>query len=153
MTETVSIIALVVAALSMSVHFGTWLTERPIRQTTSGAVFTEIHQGRDAIAAKVMPVLGNAAILLVAITAIVVSSDATTLVISLVALALFVGDMAVTVTRNVPLNKQVQTWAVDSPPADWAIVRDRWERYHSLRTALIVVGFALLTTAVVLANT
>jgi len=56
MTEIVTIATLIIAALSMSVHFGTWLTERPMRTTTSGAVFTQIQQGRDAIAAKVMPV-------------------------------------------------------------------------------------------------
>ena len=76
----------------------------------------------------------------------------TALVLGLVALAFFVGDMTVTLTRSVPLNKQVQSWAVDSPPADWASVRDDWERYHTLRTALIVVGFALLAAAIVLAN-
>lgn len=46
-------------------HFGTCLTKQPMRRTTSGTVFTEVQQGRDAVAARVMPVLGNAAIVLV----------------------------------------------------------------------------------------
>lgn len=151
MTETITIVALIVTALSMSVHFGTWLTERPLRVTTSGEVFTEIQQGRDAVAGKVMPVLGNAAIVLIVATAVVVRSDGLALTLALVALVLFISDMAVTLTRNVPLNKQVQSWAIDSPPDDWSSIRDRWEHYHTVRTGLIVTGFASLAAAVVLA--
>ena len=152
MTEIVTIATLIIAALSMSVHFGTWLTERPMPTTTSGAVFTEIQQGRDAIAAKVMPVLGSTAILLVAATAIAVRSDGTALILTTAALVLFLSDMTVTLTGNVPLNKQVQSWAIDSPPTDWATVRDSWERYHTIRTVLVVSGFACLAAGVELAN-
>ena len=152
MTEIVTTATLIIAALSMGVHFGTWLTERPMRATASGAVFTEIQQGRDAVAARVMPVLGTIAILLVAATAIGVRSN--TAAVSLVgaALMLFLSDMAVTVTKNVPLNKQVQSWTVDSPPTDWTSVRDSWEHYHTIRTAFIVGGFACLAAGIVIAN-
>lgn len=146
----VSIGALIVGALSMSVHFGTWLVERPMRTTTSGAVFTEIHQGRDAIAARVMPVLGNVAILLVGATAYLVRGHSISLGLAVAALVFFLADMTVTLTKNVPLNKQVQSWAIDAPPADWSKVRDAWERFHSIRTGLIVTGFSLLVAAIVL---
>jgi hypothetical protein len=150
MTDLIGISAVVIGALSMSVHFGTWLTEQPMRRTTSGAVFTEVQQGRDAVAARVMPVLGNAAIVLVVAVAVTVRSETLPLVLAVGALALFVSDMAVTLTKNLPINKQVQSWTVTAPPADWSTVRDLWERYHSVRTGLVVAGFALLTAAVVL---
>ena len=66
MIEIVQFAALVLTSLSMGVHFGTWLTEAPLRETRSGALFTEVQQGRDRVAARVMPILGNAAILSVA---------------------------------------------------------------------------------------
>ena len=41
MIAVVQFIALLLTALSMGVHFGTWLTERPLRRTQSGALFVE----------------------------------------------------------------------------------------------------------------
>ena len=152
MTETVRIAALIVAALSMSVHFGTWVTERPMRRTASGAVFTEVHQGRDATAARVMPVLGASTLALVAVTAILSRSDTLAFALGLIALAFFAGDMIITLTKNVPINKRVQRWAVEAPPADWASVRDRWERFHTFRSILAVTGFAFLAAAIVLVD-
>lgn len=142
-------VAIVLTALSMSVHFGTWLTEAPMRETTSGAVFTEIQKGRDRVAARAMPVLENAAILMVAVCVFLSRTDLLAFVLSLAALVLIAADMAVTLTCNVPINKQVQSWNASAPPSGWAELRDRWERFHTIRTALIVSGFILLTASVV----
>jgi hypothetical protein len=60
----IQLVAITLVALSMGVHFGTWLTERPIRRTQSVALFTEIHQGRDAVATS-HAIPGNAAILFI----------------------------------------------------------------------------------------
>ena len=67
MVNIVQFVALLLTARSMGVHFGTWPTERPLRRTKSGALFIEVHQGRDQVAARVMPILGNAAIIFLAL--------------------------------------------------------------------------------------
>jgi hypothetical protein len=132
----------------MGVHFGTWLTEAPLRETRSGALFTQVQQGRDR-AAKIMPILGNAAILSVAACVFLVRAVPGAFALSLIALVFIVGDMAVTLAGNVPINKQVQNWNVAEPPPEWAELRDRWERLHTIRTMFLVSGFALLVAAVV----
>jgi hypothetical protein len=147
--ETLQFVAIVLTALSMGVHFGTWLTEAPLRETRSGELFTEVQQGRDRVAARIMPILGNAAILSVAACAFLLRAVPGAFAFSLVALVFIVGDMAVTLAGNVPINKQVQSWNLAKPPSDWAELRDRWERLHTIRTALIVSGFASLVAAVV----
>ncbi|HEX5408755.1 MAG TPA: DUF1772 domain-containing protein [Gemmatimonadaceae bacterium] len=149
MIEIVQFTALIPTALSMGVHFGTWLTEAPLLETQSGPLFTEVHQGRDRVAARVMPILGNAAILSVAACVILVRAIPGAFALSLAALILIIGDMAVTLAGNVPINKQVQNWEVAAPPSDWAALRDRWEKLHTMRTVLIVLGFALLASSVV----
>lgn len=115
MIEIFQFVALVLTALSMSVHFGTWLTEAPMRVTQSGALFTEVQQGGDRVAARIMPIIGNAAILSVLVCVVVVRAVPGAFALSLVALALIVADMAVTVRGNVPINKQVQSWNVAAP--------------------------------------
>ncbi len=147
--EIVQFVALVLTALSMSVHFGTWLTERPIRRTQSGALFTEVQQGRDKVAAKVMPVLENAAIIFIAIGVFLVREVSAAFILSLVGFVLVLSDMIVTLTKNVPINRKVQSWEVDSPPDEWKSLRDRWEKFHSIRTLLIVLGFISYTASVV----
>ena len=148
--EIVQFVALVLTALSMSVHFGTWLTERPIRRTQSGALFTEVHQGRDQVAARVMPILGNAAIIFLALGAFFAREVPRAFTLSLAGLVLVVSNMLVTLIVNVPINRKVQTWKPDSPPDEWKSLRDQWERFHSIRTLLIVSGFICYTASVVL---
>jgi len=149
MVDMFQFAAIVLTALSMSVHFGTWLTEAPIRATSSGAVFTEIQKGRDRVASRVMPILGSAAILLVAACVFLSRTVSIAFALSLAGLVLIAADMAVTLVCNVPINKQVQSWNVSAPPPDWAELRDRWEKFHTIRTALIVSGFSLFTSSVV----
>lgn len=131
MIASVQFVALVLTALSMGVHFGTWLTEAPMRETRSGPLFTEVQQGRDRVAARVMPILGNVAILSVAICAVLVRATPWALVLTLIALVLLIGDMTITFAGNVPINKQVQSWNIAAPPQEWANFRDRWEKFHS----------------------
>ena len=149
MTELLQFTAVVLTALSMGVHFGTWLTEAPLRETRSGPLFTEVHQGRDRVAARIMPLLGNAAILSVAGCVVLARAVPGAFELFLVALVLIIGDMAVTLVGNVPINKQVQSWNVAAPPPEWSALRDRWEMLHTVRTLLIVSGFTLLVFTVV----
>lgn len=67
MIEIVQFVALLLTALSMGVHFGTWLTETPLRRTQSGALFIEVHEGRDRVVARVMPILGSTALIFLAL--------------------------------------------------------------------------------------
>jgi hypothetical protein len=147
--EIVQFVALVLTALSMSVHFGTWLTERPIRRTQSGALFTEVQQGRDQVATRVMPILENAAIIFLAIGVFLVREVPIAFTLSLAGLVLVLSDMIVTLSLNVPINRKVQSWKTDSPPDEWKSLRDRWEKFHSIRTLLIVLGFICYTASVV----
>jgi uncharacterized membrane protein len=120
-----------------------------MRRTESGSLFIEVHQGRDLVAARVMPILGNAAILFVALATFLARSVPVAFELSLAGLVLVVSDMTVTLSCNVPLNRKVQSWEAHAPPAEWKQVRDRWERFHSIRTLLIVLGFALFAAGVV----
>ena len=148
MVNLIQFLAIVLTALSMGVHFGTWATETPIRRTNSGALFTEVHQGRDAVASRVMPILGNAAVLFVAFGAFLVRDHPTAFALALLGLALIISDMVVTLKFNVPLNKEVQKWKPETPPADWMRLRDRWEKFHTVRTILIVSGFGLYAASI-----
>ncbi|MGW1346310.1 anthrone oxygenase family protein [Kribbella sp. NPDC002412] len=55
-------------------------------------------------------------------------------------LLVFVTSLAI----NLPINAEQADWVVQSPPADWAAVRDRWQVAHLVRTVAAVVAFGAL---------
>ena len=47
-----------------------------------------------------------------------------------------------------PINIQVRATTSESPPADWALLRDRWHRLHAIRSIFAVVELSALISAV-----
>jgi hypothetical protein len=65
-------------------------------------------------------------------------------VLAAAALGLLVVSTAITLSVNVPIDGQIAGWTIETLPADWEHIRNRWEFYHGLRTALTLVGAACL---------
>ncbi|MEU7219062.1 DUF1772 domain-containing protein [Nocardia iowensis] len=70
--------------------------------------------------------------------------------LTVAALALLVCVFGLTIAVNLPINADQLEWSVQSPPADWSDVRDRWQIAHAVRTAAAVLAFGLLAFAAVL---
>jgi hypothetical protein len=49
--------------------------------------------------------------------------------------ALEVVVLVITMTIEVPINRQVDSWKAGSAPPTWIAIRDLWLRFHWLRTA------------------
>jgi uncharacterized membrane protein len=47
----------------------------------------------------------------------------------------------------VPINNRIAKWSPDTVPADWEQMEHRWDLYHWVRTAGLVVAFALLVAS------
>ncbi len=60
----------------------------------------------------------------------------------LVAAVVFCLLAAALVTRfgNQPVNAIVMTWNPQSPPAEWAQLRDAWWQWHMVRTGVEVIA-------------
>lgn len=54
------------------------------------------------------------------------------------------------VTRfgNIPINNQILTWNIDSPPADWLKVAQEWWHFQTVRVVLQIAAFSLVSLAV-----
>ena len=50
--------------------------------------------------------------------------------------------LVITMTVEVPINTQVQSWKAGSAPSTWMAIRDRWLRFHWLRTVVGACSFA-----------
>jgi hypothetical protein len=54
---------------------------------------------------------------------------------------LLVGALVITLSVNVPIDYAIDRWTVDTLPADWITIRDRWEACHAARTFVSLAGF------------
>lgn len=64
------------------------------------------------------------------------------------AAGLVIASFLITRLGNVPINHQINRWAVDGAPADHAEILTRWDCFHDLRTATALIAFALVITLV-----
>ena len=59
-----------------------------------------------------------------------------------------IASLAITARYELPINSGVLTWSSTTPPPGWQTARDRWDAFHTVRTATSVAALACLTAAV-----
>ena len=56
----------------------------------------------------------------------------------------------ITVFGNIPINNQIKTWSITTPPASWVELSARWWHFQTVRTIAAVFGMALLSVVVLM---
>ncbi|MEU7015212.1 DUF1772 domain-containing protein [Streptomyces sp. NPDC046385] len=64
-----------------------------------------------------------------------------------IAAALLIVSVLISVLILVPINNRGKTWTPENRPADWKEQSNRWDRFHYVRVAVIIGAFTLLVTA------
>jgi uncharacterized membrane protein len=59
----------------------------------------------------------------------------------------YVAVLAIALSTNVRINKQIASWSVQSPPDDWTLIRASWIRFHIVRTLFSLPGLACYVLA------
>jgi uncharacterized membrane protein len=67
-----------------------------------------------------------------------------------IALGLQIFAVVFSLIGPVPINNRIIKWTPDSLPNDWKSQEHRWDLYHWVRTAGLIVGFAVLVLSVTL---
>ncbi|SEE38995.1 Uncharacterized membrane protein [Streptomyces sp. 2231.1] len=68
-------------------------------------------------------------------------------VLVVIAAGLLILSVVMSILLLVPINNRNKTWTPDNRPADWKRQLHRWNRYHYVRVAVIIVAFTLLVAA------
>jgi uncharacterized membrane protein len=133
------------SALVAGVFFGPWLGLSRSIASFSPEAFLAIGKTFIANLGPVMPILMPAAILsTIPVLIVLYRRRAKAFWPTFLGSAFFVVALLITLLVEVPIDRQIADWTVESLPAGWEEIRDRWERFHVMRTFASLAGLALL---------
>ena len=140
--------------LVVGVFWGPWLGLSRSIGSFSAQTFLDIGHTMIGNLAPVMPALMITAILsTVPVLYLLHAQRATTFYPALLGLLLFVTAMLITVLVEVPIDNQIREWTVNSLPANWQQVRDRWEFFHGIRTFASLCGLGFIVASALFSKT
>ncbi|MGX6606052.1 anthrone oxygenase family protein [Micromonosporaceae bacterium Da 78-11] len=146
MLNALEVFSTVLVGVMVGVEFSVAFVINPILYALPGdnGLLGRAHGGR--MLGAVMPVWYIASLVLVTVWAVAEwHHHGTGLVVT--AGALLVVSVLMSVLLLVPINNRSKTWTPDDRPADWQQQMKRWDRFHYVRVAVIIIAFALLVAA------
>jgi uncharacterized membrane protein len=129
-------------ALVMGVFWGTWFSLSRSIASIRPETFLEVGHTMIANLGGPMSVLMPAALASSVLLLVVLFRDrgGAAFTLAVAGFVLMVGALVTTLTVNVPIDAQINDWTAMTLPPDWAATRDRWERYHTIRTFVSIAA-------------
>ncbi|WP_395359275.1 anthrone oxygenase family protein [Streptomyces sp. YH02] len=146
MLNALQVVTTVVVGVMVGVEFSVAFVINPILDALpeDSGILGRAHGGR--MLGAVMPVWYISSLVLVAAWAAAAWHDPGTPFV-VTAGALLALSVIMSILLLVPINNRGKTWTPENRPADWKQQKNRWDRLHYVRVAVIVAAFALLATA------
>jgi hypothetical protein len=143
-TKVALFISIMLDVLVSGVMWGTWLSlARTMTEYDAVTFLADGHHMIDNLATPMAALMISAVLISAATVVLLFRAGATTAAwLALVGLVLMAGVMAVTLAVEVPIDNRIQTWTLDTLPADWTAIRARWASFHTLRTFLSLAAVA-----------
>ena len=136
----IRLVAILLAALATGGLMVNWIgLARAMAQLSSASAYTEFHQATNRTFVPYMPIVVFGAILGGVAMAVVSHGGFSApgwLAIS--GAVSYAAVIALTLLTNLPTNKAIAAWSVQSPPDNWTVVRAGWIRWHIVRTLVSV---------------
>ena len=146
---TLELIVLLMAALATGGLMVNWVGLARAMARLSPSTYVELHQSTNRTFVPYMPVVVVAAIVGGVGLAVASGIHTASGQLSVFGALCYAAVIAIGVTTDVRINKQVACWSIENPPGDWAAVRARWVRFHVMRTLFSVPAFALYAAAMI----
>jgi uncharacterized membrane protein len=146
MLNALEVVTVVVVGLMVGVEFSVAFVINPILNglPEDSAQLGRAHGGR--MLGALMPFWYIGSLILSAVWA-VAGWHHPGIVLVVIAAALLVVSVLMSVALLVPINNRGKTWTAENRPEDWKEQMNRWDRYHYVRVAILIAAFAVLATA------
>jgi uncharacterized membrane protein len=73
--------------------------------------------------------------------------------LNLTAFLLVLISLIITLLVEVPIIDQIQQWTRETIPSNWEAIRDRWVKFHIIRTLASLASFASCTASILFLQT
>jgi uncharacterized membrane protein len=143
MVKAARFVNLVLAGLLAGNEFGTKAAVHPALERLRPPERVRAEQEVTRRYAVIMP-FWMSSVIVSCLPVLALSRKTSAFLPTLVATACFVAMLASTLIGNVPINDRVLELSPETDVQEFAELRERWDRLHTLRVALNVAGLAFL---------
>ena len=153
MEQVLQLVVVFLAALATGGLMVNWIGLGRAMSRLSVSTYVEFHQATNGTFDPYMPIV-VAGTLLGGIVLAILSPGIHSLSgeLAVAGCACYAAVMAIALSTNVRINKQIARWSVQSPPDDWASIRAKWIRFHIFRTLFSLPGLACYILACLLSR-
>jgi uncharacterized membrane protein len=143
MEQVLQLAVLVFAALATGGLMVNWIGLGRAMSRLSVSTYVEFHQATNHTFDPYMPIVVVGA-LLGGIVLAILSQGIHSLSgeLAIAGSVCYAAVLAIALSTNVRINKQIARWSVQSPPDDWTAIRASWVRFHIARTLFSLPGLA-----------
>lgn len=146
----VSFIALLLLMLVSGVFWGPWFALHRSLHTFDSQAFKKIVRTIAGNLALPMRLLMPASLLFMLLSLVYYPhKDSMLFYSNAAALGLSLTALIVTLWVEVPIVSRVLSWSENAVAADWEALRNRWVRFHVLRTVLSLAAFLLFSASLI----
>jgi len=148
MEQVIQLVVVFFAALATGGLMVNWIGLGRAMSRLSVSTYVEFHQATNYTFNPYMPIVVVGAIL-GGIVLTVLSPGIHSLpgALAIAGFVCYVAVLAIALSTDVRINKQIARWSVESPPDDWKPIRAHWVRFHILRTLFSLPGLACYVLA------
>jgi uncharacterized membrane protein len=148
MEQVLQLAVVVFAALATGGLMVNWIGLGRAMSRLSVSTYVEFHQATNHTFDPYMPIVVVGALLGGIVLAILFQGiHSLSGELAIAGSVCYVAVLAIALSTNVRINKQIERWSVARPPDDWSRVRSRWIRFHIARTLFSLPGLACYVLA------
>jgi uncharacterized membrane protein len=143
--------ALFFVALVAGAAFAIWIDYNPAGM--SSAFYTEKMQHAIRVFTVPLPTIVMLGVLFTILSTLLARRERLDFYLLIAASVCIVAVALITTRGNIPINNQIRTWSINSPPPDWAQLAQKWWWFQTLRTLSAIAGLSLLTVTALVRRT
>jgi hypothetical protein len=123
---------------------------RSLKVFTAGELIKLVKTMSDNLAVPMRILMPGCIILMTVTTWIYQQENSTVFYLSTVSIIFIIISLIITVAVEVPIVTNIQTWTPETVPSDWQAIRDRWVKFHFIRTAVAILSFVCFSISLLL---
>jgi uncharacterized membrane protein len=134
--------ALFFVALVAGAAFAIWIDYNPAGM--SSAFYTEKMQHAIRVFTVPLPSVVILGVFFTIVSTFLARHERLDFYLLIAASVCIIAVALITALGNIPINNQIKTWSINSPPPNWAELAQKWWSFQTVRTLSAIGGLILL---------